>query len=154
MASDFIIEQNGANEIVTAYISVADGSYTATDYHECGMYVLNISHSTPSGNPVSFNWMDYITVRILDGTDRQLLQNYTKNTAMNIYSLSIKANISNLSSCQLIENGLIFPNGEMDCDDIHPSGIATIFWVYIKSTDESKVVIDKNNDTFLYTVPG
>lgn len=150
MASTFTIIQAGKNELATAYI---DTPSLVSSWWECGIYELKIKVKTDSGNSPNFDWFQYIEIEIYD--DFTLLKQYYKNTGDDSYMLYINPNTNNPESCYLDDSdSSLFPNGIISCDNPQPSGAAKTFKVVLKSTDETKVIIDSKNNSFNYTVSG
>lgn len=151
MASTFTIIQAGKNELATAYPETS--SLTSTSWMDCGIYELKINVKTDSGDSPNFDWFQYIEIEIYD--DFTLLKQYYKNTGDDSYMLYINPNTNNPESCYLDDSdSSLFPNGIISCDNPQPSGAAKTFKVVLKSTDETKVIIDSKNNSFNYTVSG
>lgn len=152
MASTFKIIQAGKEELVTAYID-SSSSYLNGTWYECGIYELPIKAKTNSGNSPTFDWFQYIDIEILDNFN--LLKLYYKNSGDSSYMLHINPNTENPESCYLDDSSSEhYPNGVISCIDPKPSGAAKVFEIKLKSNDETKVIIDSSNNSFIYDVSG
>lgn len=151
MASTFKIIQAGKEELVTAYID--SSSYLNGTWYECGIYELPIKAKTNSGNSPTFDWFQYIDIKISDNFN--LLKFYYKNSGDSSYMLHINPNTENPESCYLDNSSSEhYPNGVISCIDPKPSGAAKVFEIILKSNDETKVIIDNSNNSFTYIVSG
>ena len=149
MASTFTIIQAGKQEIVTAYI---DDSYLSGMWVNCGIYNVQILGSTPSGE-IPINWFQYITIEWHD--NEELIKYWWSNNADDQIVLHINPNTSNIDSCYLDDTSSEnYPNGIISCQNPSPSGFARTVGFTLKSTDESKVVINPSKNTFQYDVSG
>lgn len=151
MASTFKIFQEGKDEIVTVYIDDAH-QYLTAQWNNCGMYELPISWSTPSGNNPTIDWFKYVELEIANISASYILKDIYKNTADYSYYLYLNPNTADPENCYLIDGN--YPYGNMSCISPQPSGAVQVMFLKIKSTDETKVVVDSSKNFLSYNITG